>query len=68
MMSAHLSSYFALGAAAYNLYYLKQHIIKKAIWLTKSKNPRVIKFVIKMLFDICDNTALLMILHRLLGT
>jgi len=41
----HLGSYLAFGAATYNTYRLRQQIIKKAIMLTKSKNPMIIKFV-----------------------
>ncbi|EAS00443.2 transmembrane protein, putative (macronuclear) [Tetrahymena thermophila SB210] len=40
----HLGSYAAFAIAYYNLHQLQQKIIKQSIHLTKSKNPKVIKF------------------------
>ncbi len=38
-----VGSLFATVAAAYNLFLIRQRVIKNAIFLTKSNNPRIIK-------------------------
>jgi hypothetical protein len=43
MTRDHSGSYFALGLSIYNLYLLRQNILKNAINLTKSSNARIIK-------------------------
>ncbi len=43
MTRYHVGSTFATLAALYNVFLIRQKIIKNAIFLTKSKNPRVVK-------------------------
>jgi hypothetical protein len=46
MMTKHgLGCFLATMAAVYNLFLIRQRIIKNAIFLTKSNNPRVVKLM-----------------------
>jgi hypothetical protein len=46
MMTRHgVGSLAATVAAAYNLFLIRQRVIKNAIYLTKSNNPTVVKLM-----------------------
>ena len=40
---SHGGTFFALGLAVYNTFLIRQRIIKNAIHITKSNNPRIVK-------------------------
>ena len=43
MTRYHFGSMFATVAAIYNLFLIRQKVIKNAVFLSKSNNPRVVK-------------------------
>lgn len=40
-----IGTFLSIGAAAFNLYKIRQSVIKHSIYITRSKNPLVVKLV-----------------------